>query len=132
GEVQAVAFGGAGVGRGGERPPLTVAHLDRDHAVGEQAAVPGPVHLQVIGHAADAAPDRVDVVLAQDEEAVPLLPALPGLERAEEAGLLDEGAAVLRAERVAVAALVAEVLEVRELVLPLHLEAAGGKRRNRP
>jgi hypothetical protein len=52
---------------------------------------------------------------------------VPPVQGPEEARLLEVGPALLGAERVAVAAVVAEVLEDRELVALAHLEAAPGR-----
>ena len=64
-------------------------------------------------------PDRLD------EEAVPIAPAAPAVQGPEEAGLLEIGPAILGAEGVAVATVVAEVLEDRELVARAEAHLAG-------
>src|SRR5262249_58983623 len=114
-------------GAGGRRRRGGRAPLAGDPPVGEGAAARPAVPLQPVLAPADAGPDRVAEREPAGEEPVAAAQGRPRPQRPEEARLLDVGAAVLGAEDVAVAALVAEVLEVRDLVGLARDEGARGR-----
>ena len=124
-DVERVAVGRAGRDGRADRRALAVAQLERHAPVREDGLVGVPVHLEPVLDARAGAPTSRRAPSRRSTKKPSrsaLLP--PGLERAEEARLLEVRPAVLGAERVAVAAVVAEVLEGRDLVALAHLEAA--------
>src|SRR5688572_23163371 len=72
--------------------------------------------------AGEPRPDLVPLLPAEAEQSIAVREGAEGLEAPEEARLFDVRSAVLRAEDVAVAALVAEVLEGPDLVDLLGIE----------
>src|SRR3972149_807325 len=117
-----MALGSPLPGAGGDRAALAMVDCHLDHAIGEDALAARRLQFELVLAPAHPRPHPDPPPAFFDAEAVPFREPPPGLEGTKEAWLLDEGPSVLGAERVAVPAVVAEVLEVGDLMGLPHRE----------